>query len=356
MEKRITILDGLRVAAVLMVSSFHYYSRFYGEFYSYKINTEQIFKHGYLGVELFFIISGFVITLTLDKSKDFIDFMKKRFFRLWPGMLSCSILTFSIMIVFDNGFLFPQSHLVKNVMLSNTFANPTILNTLFQIKFSYTDSAYWSLWVEICFYVIVSVLYFMDKKNLYRNFGVLTLIFISLYYVITSESFSSESIYFINAKGINFLKNLFFLFQISKMGLWFYLGMLLLKMFNTRDKKTFFLFTILFLLQALLLNTLITTIFCLLIYIILLLFIYKPHYLLFLRSPNLSVLGISSYSFYLIHQHVGILIINKLSRYFGNYNILIGVFLIICFFIFSVFNYKLIEKPMSKSLKRIFTK
>jgi len=80
MDKRVSILDCLRVVAILMVANFHFHSRFYGEFYTYYIDTKSIFKFGYLGVELFFIISGFVIILTLDKSYHFIDFLRNALF------------------------------------------------------------------------------------------------------------------------------------------------------------------------------------------------------------------------------------------------------------------------------------
>lgn len=91
---RIQVLDGLRVIAILMVMLYHFYPRFEGYAYSYSFEIPEIFNHGKLGVPLFFVISGFVITLTLNHSYNFVDFMKKRLIRLMPGMLLCSTTTF----------------------------------------------------------------------------------------------------------------------------------------------------------------------------------------------------------------------------------------------------------------------
>lgn len=110
-DSRIEIMDSLRVVAVIMVMLYHYYSRFYGNHYTYVVNTSEFLKFEYLGVELFFIISGVVIMLTLQNCDSIFVFLKKRFGRLIPGMLICPTSTFS-----------PNSHLFSNIIISNTFS------------------------------------------------------------------------------------------------------------------------------------------------------------------------------------------------------------------------------------------
>ena len=90
---RLAPLDGMRGLAILLVIVFHFFQRF-PEYYPYGDEILPLASHGYLGVHLFFIISGFVIALTLSKKPTLLQFAVGRFVRLWPAMLVCSTLTF----------------------------------------------------------------------------------------------------------------------------------------------------------------------------------------------------------------------------------------------------------------------
>ena len=76
---RIQFLDGLRGIAILLVICFHSYTR-WPKFvpYGHQFSDFYLFKYGYLGVQLFFLISGFVILMLLEKNKTFIQFIYKR--------------------------------------------------------------------------------------------------------------------------------------------------------------------------------------------------------------------------------------------------------------------------------------
>ena len=75
-KNRLLELDALRGIAALMVVLFHFTmdrpEMYYG------------FKYGVTGVDFFFIISGFVIFLTLSSTKNWKDFVVSRFSRLYP--------------------------------------------------------------------------------------------------------------------------------------------------------------------------------------------------------------------------------------------------------------------------------
>jgi len=357
MSKRVNILDGLRVIAIVMVILYHYYSRYYGIHYSYPINTKNVFHFGYLGVELFFIISGFVITLTLDKSKNMLDFLKKRIIRLWPAMFICSLLTFVFMLFFDHQFLFSGSHNFKNLLISNTFISPNLINWIFGTRFSYIDGAYWSLWVEISFYFIVSVLYFISKKNLMRNYGMFAIFFVIIHFLFISDSGKMFMISILTENQYSIIRKFVIIFNIMEMGLWFYIGMQLLEMFRYKKIRNLVLFSLFFLIQTLLLGFgKETLVFCFIVYIILIMFIYLPQYLRFLESPIMSKLGICSYSVYLIHENIGVFVINKLSPYLGGGNWVVGLVLLAVFFIFGVYCYKYWESPISKKIKFLLFK
>jgi len=300
MKNRISILDGLRFVSILLVMLFHYYSRFYGEKYTYSIDTSSVFHFGYLGVQLFFIISGFVITMTLMNCDRLITFFKKRFIRLVPGMLVCATLTFLIVLIFDTENLFPDSGRLGNLLLSYTFLKPGSINEIFGSDFRYIDGAYWSLWVEITFYIVVSILYFINKKKLLRNYFVFAMGAAITHYIFASSIGKSVLLSIIPESIYNMIYRVIDFFNLAEMALWFLLGMILLKLYNNKNsKKYFILFTAVFLFQTLLIFNLTTFIFCIFSYIILITFIYKPEWLSLLSKPLIAKLGLVSYCCYL---------------------------------------------------------
>lgn len=74
-------LDMFRGIAALIVLLFHFYT-FYPEVFSSSVLS--IFKIGHIGVDLFFVLSGFLITLSLWNSKNFSYFFTKRIKRIVP--------------------------------------------------------------------------------------------------------------------------------------------------------------------------------------------------------------------------------------------------------------------------------
>lgn len=83
-KPRFEILDGLRGVAAMIVVAFHLF-----ETYS-SGPTEQILNHGYLAVDFFFVLSGFVIGYAYDDHWDRMttwDFFKRRLIRLQPMVI-----------------------------------------------------------------------------------------------------------------------------------------------------------------------------------------------------------------------------------------------------------------------------
>lgn len=90
------ILDGLRGVAALVVVWFHIF-----EAYATS-QLDQIVNHGYLAVDFFFVLSGFVIGYAYQDRWDKInlkDFLKRRVFRLQPMVVFGSILGASLFFV-----------------------------------------------------------------------------------------------------------------------------------------------------------------------------------------------------------------------------------------------------------------
>jgi peptidoglycan/LPS O-acetylase OafA/YrhL len=92
-KNRFDPLDALRGIAALSVFLFHYtakYREFFGHFFSEKLD----FKFGFYGVSLFFIISGFVIFMTVNNVKNTSEFIYRRSLSLYPTFWICLLITF----------------------------------------------------------------------------------------------------------------------------------------------------------------------------------------------------------------------------------------------------------------------
>jgi len=357
-KSRIQILDGLRVLAILMVMIFHFYARYQGKYYTYEFKVPGILNHGRLGVQLFFVISGFVITLTLAKSKTFIDFMTKRFIRLLPGMVICATFTFAFFWIFDKNDLMPRCKDIYNLLLSFTFISPTLLNTVFGTDLEYIDGSYWTIWTELQFYLLGGIIYFLSPKNFLRNYLVLVALTFPLAYFFTSPHFTHTAASLLGIQGANRANTLFKIFNLFPQNCWFLAGVVLNRIYfeKTKDPRLVALFVGIFLLEIVLLSNIYVAMITTAFLAIFLLFIYKPEYLSFLSGRLLSKVGVASYSIYLIHEFNGYLILNRLAPSFQSYNWVIPVFVIVLSTLFAILSYKNLEKPAMDVLRQLLLK
>jgi peptidoglycan/LPS O-acetylase OafA/YrhL len=137
MTHRVPALDVLRLIAVLGVVAFHY--GFRGPTATPALPALQWLGHyGFLGVPVFFIISGFVIAYSAE-DRTAREFAIARFTRIYPTFLLCMTLTFLALLFFGApAFQTSLGHWIANLAV----AAPG----------NYMDSAYWSLVIEIIFY------------------------------------------------------------------------------------------------------------------------------------------------------------------------------------------------------------
>ena len=107
-KPRYEILDGLRGVAALMVVLFHIF-----ETYS-KGPAYQIINHGYLAVDFFFVLSGFVVGYAYDDRWDKMTtwgFFKRRLTRLHPMVIAGTLV--GAALFFFAGNAFPQTQQVE---------------------------------------------------------------------------------------------------------------------------------------------------------------------------------------------------------------------------------------------------
>jgi peptidoglycan/LPS O-acetylase OafA/YrhL len=99
------VLDGLRGVAALMVVIFHTF-----EAYADNDATKQIVNHGYLAVDFFFLLSGFVIAYAYDDRWGAMgqwEFYKRRLIRLQPMVVLGSVFG-AVLFYVQAGGLFPK--------------------------------------------------------------------------------------------------------------------------------------------------------------------------------------------------------------------------------------------------------
>ena len=107
-KPRYEILDGLRGVAALMVVLFHIF-----ETYS-KGPAYQIINHGYLAVDFFFVLCGFVVGYAYDDRWDRMStwgFFKRRLTRLHPMVIAGTLVGASLF--FFSGTAFPKTQEIE---------------------------------------------------------------------------------------------------------------------------------------------------------------------------------------------------------------------------------------------------
>jgi peptidoglycan/LPS O-acetylase OafA/YrhL len=150
-SSRLASLDLLRLVAAVAVVCFHYLFRgpIAGDVGAGYPAAAPFAIYGYLGVSLFFLISGFVITWSAE-GRTWQEFAVARFVRLYPGYLVCMTLTFFILTIAESP-RFPtnvSTYAANLSMFARAFGRPSM------------DGVYWSIMLEIVFYGWVAALIF----------------------------------------------------------------------------------------------------------------------------------------------------------------------------------------------------
>lgn len=182
-SERLPALDGLRGVAVLLVVLAHFYRRELLPEADYwtRATMGRIFGAGWMGVELFFVLSGFLITgILLDhknKSGSLLSFYARRCLRIFPlYFLSLSVIFLILphIVVFDEG---ARRIADQQAWLWTYLANLPGIPWVWDDSNLFLLGHFWSLFVEEHFYLFWPlILYLLSGRRLGIACGALVVI------------------------------------------------------------------------------------------------------------------------------------------------------------------------------------
>jgi peptidoglycan/LPS O-acetylase OafA/YrhL len=330
MNERLLELDALRGIAIFAVMLFHYTTRF-NQLYGSEYFVPSGFPLGFHGVDLFFMISGFVICMTLEKCTNVSDFIVTRFSRLYPSYWAAIFIIFIVVKIF---------HLPgREVNFYDAILNFTMLQSWYKVP--NVDGAFWALPVILVFYFWMGLFF---KLRILKYIDMLCigwlllslcnfyLLHIGIRYpnIIPSSLLILDNVYFFIA-GILFYqmkRNGQNLIRCSAL-----MGCLLVQCLYKGD----------------LTSVIVTSCFFIVF------FIFISGRLTFIRLRPLTYLGSISYCLYVIHQNIGYVIMRNLFSYNFDYRLIIVCTIFISLILASILTFY-IEKPASVAIRRVYEK
>jgi peptidoglycan/LPS O-acetylase OafA/YrhL len=153
-RERIPGLDVLRGLAAIAVLAFHYTTRF-GIVFGHPTAPPFSAPWGEHGVEVFFVISGFAIELSLESKRTAGDFLVSRALRLYPTFWAAVAVTFAVV----GAFGLPERAVSPRDAFFNLSMIPASLGA------QAVDAVYWTLERELRFYGLILLLLVLGLRK-----------------------------------------------------------------------------------------------------------------------------------------------------------------------------------------------
>lgn len=322
---RLEELDALRGLAALGVVIYHY-TTFYQWQHGHLQPLGFGFPAGNYGVHLFFLISGFVIFMTLDRARSAADFVVSRFSRLFPAYWAALALT--VLVVHAIGMPAQQHDPVT------VAANTTMLQEI--LGFEDVDGSYWTLQVELFFYA--QMLFWFALRQLHRIPWVIAgWLLLTLAHALALRQgwhFSYTSRVLLNLLYIPYfaLGILFYRLHVARGSRAVNVALILACLATTRVAYEPVYFTV--------------ALFCTAVFAL-----FLAGGLRWLRHRVFLFLGGISYSLYLLHQAIGFAVIHRLERLGMHSLAAISLTLCLALVLATLLN-RCVERPAMRALRQ----
>jgi peptidoglycan/LPS O-acetylase OafA/YrhL len=323
-SRRIYELDVLRGIAALGVVLYHYTTR-YDQLYGHSSELAINFAYGRFGVPLFFMISGFVILMSLERTQRLLDFVIGRIARLYPAYWVAIALTFGTVALLG----LPG----REVGLPAALVNLTMIQRFIGIPD--VDGVYWTLQVELCFYVVMMGIHQLRLLKHIETVAIAWLLF-------NLVRVQFDIIYLPAALNP---------FALTEYAHLFIIGLTCHQVWKYGGSVVRYGMIAAGLMIHGMLSPGAPLIACMVFAFIL--FLATHGYLRQLSLKPLVFLGTVSYSLYLIHQNIGYIVLLRLSNWSVNAYLSIAIALIMSLAIATLMAYG-IERPATGYLKTLY--
>ncbi|PQB05078.1 acyltransferase family protein [Aureitalea marina] len=149
-HRYIAELDGLRFIAIISVVLFHSNGRLREYFQIEYPFVSDFLRSGFFGVEIFFAISGYILSLHILKSESFRygDYLKRRVLRIEPPFIIAMLLQYCLLMITKPGIREDMTRSLLHVLTyTSNFIGENLINGIT-----------WSLEIEVQFYLILPLI------------------------------------------------------------------------------------------------------------------------------------------------------------------------------------------------------
>ena len=335
-KTRLYELDLLRFIAAIAVLFYHYTFMGFAENHIQGEYTSPVeyplfapfSQYSYLGVNLFFMISGFVILLSA-KNSTALKFASARFVRLYPAFWVA--VTVSAVVIYFFGSPNYSVNLPQYIMNLSMISGYVGIDPV--------DGVYWTLLIELVFYTLIFTILFFKKLDYIEFFMAvwLTIIIISLFFSLPKIGrflffpewgtyfISGSLLYLIYLKGIDMTRGLLLVAA--------YILTLYFAVLEVQELERFYKLSF-----SKTIPLAVISLFYLLFFLIAFNKTQK------LRSKKLQALGALTYPLYLIHATIGFIIFNHFGNSVNRYILLIAIIILMVAMAWVI--HKFAERPL----------